>query len=237
MIDLYVSVSKVDEYRKMVLASDDEPWLSEDKLIKSIVAPEPLGWQAKWGEALQALIADGGKSCEYVTRDNYIVHWPEAIVREASDSWPKGCVFERSAVRDYETRSWRATVAGRIDAACGLEIIEGKARFGLADLPNYAESLQWRLYLNALPWARCVNYRIHEIGGMYADHDTKELRIAKDGPTLKAIHTFSMWRQPNTEAECMEWVSRFVEWAQARKLESYLMPREKQEPVTVEARS
>lgn len=221
MLSLYVSASKIDEFRKVVRAEEHETWLSEEKLIKAITDPEPLGWQATWGSALHDLIADGGVSGDWTSREGQTVHWPLEIVQECARAWPAGCIFERRAIRDYRGPGWTLTVGGRTDGVRGLGIIEGKTRFGYVTAQDYAESLQWRLYLAALPWAHSVQYRVHEIGGMRSDDDG-DLVIAKGGPVLKGIHTFTMWRQPDIEAQAQHWAGRFVDWARAKGLTDYL---------------
>lgn len=238
MLSLYVSASRLDQYRKMVQATEDQWWLTEEKFVKSITEREPQGWQARYGEALQGIIENGGKSWSFTNRDGVTTEWPAEIVKAVCDGWPKGCVYERRAPFTYESPRWSVTVGSRTDAVAGLSIIEGKCRFGQADMEDYAESLQWRLYLCALPWAVRVVYRIHEIGGMYSDKETGELRISKNGIYLKGIHEFSMWRQPGLEEEVKEWIGRFVEWAQAKGLTQYMAPREwKSDDVGLEERS
>lgn len=178
---LYVSASRIEQFRKVMT----EEWGDEQEFIRSFTHPEPLGWQALYGEALGACIADPSRwrqadgSYLWTSRDGQAVKWDGAIVNPCVNSWPQGCVFEKKANSYWTTVSGdQLEVGGRTDAACGRVIVEGKARFGQAKPSEWVESLQWRFYLAAHPWAWCVEYRIHEIGGMYSDKKTGGLRIA-----------------------------------------------------------
>lgn len=223
-MDLYVSASRVDEFRRVVQTD----WAQEAMLIASIRERGTLGWQAQYGTALHACIEDPDRwrladgSYLYVPHGydgvEKAVKWPAAIVDECVNAWPKGCVFERRWWKDYDVSGHKVTVAGRIDAAWGIQIVEGKTKFGHVEPTEFADSLQWRFYLHGNPWAHGVQYRIHEIGGLYADKDTGELRIAKGGARLEQIHAFTMWRQPDLEKPLEQWLAEFVSWAQNRGL-------------------
>ena len=221
---LYVSASRVDEFRKVV----ETDWAQEALLISSIRERTQLGWQAQYGTALHACIeeparwrvADG--SYLYVPHGNdgvaSTLKWPAVVVDACVAAWPKGCVWERRCEKDYTVDGEPVTIAGRIDAAHGLVIVEGKTKFGHVDPTEFADSLQWRFYLDANPWAACVEYRLHEIGGMYSDKETGELRIAKGCPKLEEIHVFRMWRQPELSEPIERWLREFIAWAKNRGL-------------------
>lgn len=220
---LYVAASRVDEFKKVV----ETDWAKESQLISSIRERAQLGWQAQFGTALHACIeepdrwriADGSYLYVPYGRDAGLEPraWPASVVDPCVAAWPKGCVHERRCEKDYLIDGETVTVAGRIDAAHGVGIIEGKTKFGHVEPTEYADSLQWRFYLDANDWARYVEYRLHEIGGMYADDDG-QLRIAKDGPRLEEIHVFRMWRQPRLEEPILRWIAEFVAWAKNRGL-------------------
>lgn len=177
---LRVSVSRIEELRKVMTTE----WATERLLIDSIREPSQLAGLARYGEALHACIekpaekrqADG--SYAHVERDGLTYTWPAAIVEPCAAAWPTGCVFEKRAERDYRVGPHVVTVAGRVDSTRGLGIIEGKTRFGAVEPIDYAASLQWQFYLDMLPWARFVEYRIHEIGGTYADKSTDQVRFS-----------------------------------------------------------
>lgn len=226
-MDLYASVTRVDEFRRVSTTE----WASEDMLAKSISERTPLGWQGLYGEALHAGIeatVKGGVPLdgfyEYTSREGARASWPGSIVNACADAWPKPCVFERRCHEMYRLADDVLEIGGRIDAAHGVVIVEGKTKFGYFVADDYAESLQWRFYLDANPWARCVEYRVHEIGGMYADKNTGELRISRNGIVLDDIHAFRVWRQDGIRDELVVWMERFVEWAKRRRLTPHLRP-------------
>jgi len=222
-MNLYASVSRVDEFRRVV----ETEWASEAVFVKSIRERAPLGWQAQWGTALHACIQDPGRwrvadgSYLYVPHEHDGVAgpiaWPAAIVDPCVAEWPRGCVFERRCEKDYRIGGDTITVAGRVDAMHGLILIEGKTKFGYVDPVEVGDSLQWQFYLDMLPWAVAVEYRLHEIGGLYSDDDGK-LRIAKGGPRLEEIHVFRMWRQAEMAEKLERWIAEFVAWARDRGL-------------------
>lgn len=219
MGDLYVSVSRVDEFKKVSTMD----WASEDRLIRSIRDREPLGWQALHGEALHSCIETG--RTEWTSREGQTVRWSREIVDACRKEWPFPCVFERRCQVEYEIHGRKVTISGRNDAAHGVVIVEGKTKFGQVHLEDYVDALQWRFYLDMNPWARCVEYRIHEIGGMYSDKKTGELRISKrNGVRLEGIHVFRMWRQDGIRDDLVAWTDRFVVWADKKGLTQYLKP-------------
>lgn len=215
---LYVSVSRVDEFKKVSTIE----WATEERLISSIRDREPLGWQAQYGSALHACIETG--NTEWTSREGQTYRWSRAIVDACRKGWPFPCVFERRCQKDYPIDGRTVTVSGRNDAAHGVVIVEGKTKFGHVDVQDYVDSLQWRFYLDMVPWARCVEYRIHQVGGMYSDKNTGQLRIAKTGVRLEDIHAFRMWRQAGLENDIQTWLSRFVAWADKKGLAGYLKP-------------
>lgn len=168
-MNLRVSVSKLEDFRKV----SETEWARESMLLDSIRNPTPLGWQARYGEALHAAIEDPAGTRQpdgtysFVGQDGKPYSWPAHIVEPCQAAWPKGSIFERRITWTYRVRGHEVTVAGRADSVLGLYVIEGKTRFGPVEPIDYADSLQWQCYLDMLPWAQCVEYRIHEIGGMY----------------------------------------------------------------------
>ncbi len=221
-MNLRVSVSRVDDFRKVVLTD----YATEANLVRSIKEPFSLGWQAQWGTALHACIEDpegtrrpdGSHAFLGETGASYV--WPGEIVRACVESWPKGCVFERRLRRDYYVRGHNVVVSGRTDGTLGLFHVEGKTRFGTVYLDSYYQSLQWQFYLECTPWARGVEYRIHEIGGM--KDEGGELHVVKGGPRLEEIHVFRVWREPGISRNCRYWLEEFIGWAESRGLLPFL---------------
>ncbi len=223
-MNLRISVSRIDEFRRVVLTD----YATEASLIRSIKEPVILGWQARYGEALHACIEDpeGTRrpdgSHAFLGPSGEPYTWSGEIVRACVEAWPKGCVFERRLGRDYYGVSGhKVTVSGRTDGTLGLLHIEGKTRFGTVYLDSYYQSLQWQFYLECTPWARGVEYRIHEIGGMNDENGT--LHIVKGGPRLEAIHAFRVWREPAIARNCRYWLEEFVAWADSRGLLPFLV--------------
>lgn len=179
-MNLRVSVSKLESFRKVC----ETEWAKESELLREITDPTPLGWQARYGEALHSAIEDPEGTLQpdgthsIVGQDGNTYSWPGEIVSACHAAWPKGCIFERRLERDYWIRGHRVTVAGRADSVLGVVIVEGKTRFGYVYAEEYSESLQWQCYLDAARWAHCVEYRIHEIGGMYADKESGDVRFS-----------------------------------------------------------
>lgn len=217
-MDLHVAASRVDEFRRV--ATTD--WCPEDRLVKSITTREPLGWQALYGEALHECIQTG--LYEWTSKEGQTVKWKPAIVDECRASWPRPCIFERRCQKDYVVNGHRVTVSGRTDGSHGVGIIEGKTKFGFFALEDYTSSLQWKFYLDMLPWARYVEYRVHEIGGMYTDKRTGQMRIAKGGVRLEDIHVWRMWRQDGIGDDIALWLGEFVAWAIKKGLAKHLVP-------------
>lgn len=224
---LYASVSKLASFHRVIVG--DASWETEDQLVQDIKEPKPSGWHAMWGSGLHGAIGEperwrqpDGSYLWTDERTGQSVTWPAEIVDECRRAWPIGSVFERPMYKDYYALGRTLKASARVDAHAGLGIVEGKTKFAQLDLDDFVSSFQWRLYLDMCPWARYVEYRIHQIGGV-RDEGGHPV-VAKDGLYLKDIHAFRCWRQPGNDELCQELVERFVEWALSRGLEPWLVP-------------
>ena len=227
---MYLSVSKLDAFRLM--ATTD--WKKESEVVDAIKGTATYGWQAKYGTGLHGCIEDPPRwwsedQGKYIhtDRDGTVTSWPREIVDACASAWPRPCVFEQSFKAEYSIDNKLVTLGGRIDAEHGLVIVEGKTKFGYFDPFDYSDSIQWRCYLDANQWAKCVEYRVHEIGGMYTDKETGDLRFSKSGPILEEIHAWKQWRQDDTHETVVRWLREFISWAESRGLTGYLKPWER----------
>lgn len=223
---LRISPTTVEEFRKVV--DTDLPFATEEKLVDSVARRGTVGWQAHWGTALHAFIeapdtyrsTDG--TCYRYPRDTADpIVYPAEVVDPCVTSWPRPCVFERPMERTaLLVVGHEVLVSGRADALHGLVIVEGKTRFGPVYVDSYADSFQPMAYLWCLPWASCVEFRVHEIRGVKDEGGVPS--VSSSGLTLAAIHVFRVWRQADLEDRVTDLLGRFVEWAESRDLLDYL---------------
>lgn len=107
----------------------------------------------------------------------------------------------------FEVRGEPVVVTGHVDWIRGLLVQDHKCKFSSPDPRDYEQSLQWRLYL-AIFGADVFRYNLFH----FADPSPEGYCH------LKETVSFRFWRYPNLEADCREWLARFVDWLDSRRL-------------------
>lgn len=101
-------------------------------------------------------------------------------------------------------------IEGTADLVCGLSLQDHKAKFSQPDARDYEDSLQWRFYL-----------AIHEAS--WFRYNLFDFKDPKEGYCeLKQIVSFRFWPYLGMEAELRGWITRFLDWAEARGLAHFL---------------
>lgn len=115
--------------------------------------------------------------------------------------------------RYFQAGGQRVLVEGTADHVHGLDLQDHKTKFSAPDARDYEPSLQWRFYL-----------LIHQ--GAWLRYNLFDFSQPKEGfCELRDIVSFSMWPYVGMEADCREWIGRFLDWASDRGLLPYLEPK------------
>lgn len=209
-----VRVSTLESFRRVV----DTEYGDEAELIESVKRGQeggPTNWKMEAGTAFHALLADPMVAEGCPGRDELIEEGQFSFltwdVAEAQQHVGHG-LYEIQARKAFlvNGKSRPIEVRGAADWLRGLVIQGHKCKFSAPDARDYEASLQWRFYL-LLHEARVFRYNL------FSFKDPKEGFCEMTG-----ITSFKFWAYPNLETECREWLSRFVEWAEARHLVPYL---------------
>lgn len=212
--------STLEEFRRLV----ETEWGDEARLAAYIEAgqtdPSP-NWQARAGTAWHAVLEDPESHYDFET-DVYAV---------PDDSHPAGCYrFASADVNaaallvlgqgdwEVEARIIYQTSAGPVEVSCtadhraGLVVSDNKTKWGsAADIADYEDALQWRLYLEA---HKCDVFRYL----FWEFREPDEAGFCE----LRNFWSCRFWRYDRMSEDCRQWCDRFARWAKARGLLRHL---------------
>lgn len=204
-------VSTLESFRRVV----DTEYGDEAELIASVKRGQeggPTNWKMEAGTAFHVLLADP-MALEGVNQDEAIQEGDYAFLASDLDEAKQHVghgLHEIQARKSFLVDGRLVEVRGTADWLRGLVIQDHKCKFSAPDARDYEASLQWRFYL-LLHEARVFRYNLFSF------------KDPKDGfCEMTGITSFKFWAYPDLETECREWLSRFVEWAEARHLIPYL---------------
>lgn len=219
---IYLRASTLDSFRKCI----ETDYGDEDRLAESIKAGQANSdgnWQSKAGTAFHAVLAspeshavkiiDEFADGTVVPRDEYrsekYSFYGEHVRAALEHVGPGLC--EVRAAKLIPTRHGTVALSGQADRVQGLMVRDAKCTWSPIDPEQYELSLQWRSYL-----------LIHGCGGFV--YDIFRFDEPKDGGEngglceLKEMYSFRMWNYPNLTTDVIEWLNRFLDWAEARGL-------------------
>lgn len=207
---LRVSTTTLEAYRRLVQTDFGTDAELADQVMGKPWTPT---WQMNAGTAWHKVLetSAGGWSGGDFVREGHFSFGPMKAINEAIHHIGPG-VWEVKATHVFELDWLKVNVVAKADHVRGLVIQDNKAKFSQADARDYEAALQWRFYL-LCHGAQCVRYNLFPF---------KEPAQNSDLYTLKEIISFRFWAYPELECDCLAWVSRFVNWADAKGLLPYL---------------
>ena len=200
-----VSVTQLESFRRVIQTQYGD----EAELIASIEGqPFTPSWQMRAGSAWHALLAGGeqGEADEF--------RFSAEDVAGAKNSCTGG-LCELKATRTAIVDRVPVVVSAMADRLTGATVTEHKATFSAPDTRSYEASLQWRYYLWVFG-ASCVEYRLWH----FSESD-------KAGQPMRLLGhvSFRCWPYERLEADCLEWLTEFYHWVQAKGLAKHLEKR------------
>lgn len=98
-------------------------------------------------------------------------------------------------------------VTGHVDWIYGLMVQDHKCKFSTPDAKDYEPSVQWRFYLSLFE-ANVFRYNLFHFSDPSPENYCH----------LKETVSFRFWRYDGMEAECIQWLARFLDWLDSRRL-------------------
>lgn len=194
-----VSTTHLETFRRI----EETEWGDESELIAQIMGkPFTPSWQMLAGSQWDAALSGEPAANRYTFAT-------EDILKARAHIGPG--LWQVKDAKLATVCGQPVTVVAQVDHILGLTIQENKAKFSPADPKDYEPSLQWRFYLWVHGAAKC-RYNLFS----FADPDDDGLC------RLREITSFSFFPYDALESECMEWLTRFVDWAWTRRLLPHL---------------
>lgn len=119
-------------------------------------------------------------------------------------------LHEVKALRVWQIGPHAVNVVAQADHVNGLALQEHKTKFSPPDPKDYEPSLQWRFYL-AVHGAAVLRYNLWH----FKEPDDGFLE-------LRGAVSFRLWPYAGLESDCRAWLTRFVEWAESKRLLGHL---------------
>lgn len=219
-----ISVTTLETYRKY-LAGD--PWMNQQKMIEAITTPFQGNEYTRIGSAFHSIVEQGEDALELVLgSEKYHVmveDWRVAfnqkqveIALRYRNKLPYA-FHEESIGREFTTPSMPIWVNGRMDVLHGTYIRDIKTKYSPVKYSDYADSAQWRFYLD-LTGLDTFYFDLFEFPGYKIDrdgYDVSELGIKPYG-AIECI------RYDGMEADNQNLVNDFTDFIVRNRLTDYL---------------
>lgn len=220
-----IRVTQLEAFRRF-LANGDHSWyeITEQSVIDSITGEFKGNCKTRIGTAFHSIVED----CAATTRNEMVangyifdidgynvalnINHISLALRYRNEH--PDAFHEVRMAKDYG----RAIVSGCADMIDGLEIRDIKTKFSTPTDADYIDSAQWRFYLDIFG-ADTFHYDLFVFSG-YKDtmeHDVRECTMMRYTPAI------TCYRYPRMEADNLELVNAFMDWAESRNLTQYLM--------------
>ena len=223
-----ISITTLEADRKY-LAGDE--WSSQEKMIESLITPFRGNEYTRIGSAFHAIVEQGETVIEElqemgkfrVTVDGWPVIFNEEQVAIALKYRAKlpYAFHEEWIGREFDTPSMPIWVHGRVDVLHGIFIRDIKTKYSKVEYDDYAESAQWKFYLD-LTGLDTFYFDLFEFPGYKIDkhgYDVSSLGIRPYG-AIECI------RYDGMVEENKQLVCDFTDFIVRNNLTKYLKERE-----------
>lgn len=185
--------------------------MSESDLLASIRGEFKPNRVMQLGSAFHSIL-ETPEACVQPSGD-YVsdgILFPGGVVEECLPLFDRSGAFEVKATKEYRINGQTWTVVSKADQLVRLDVVENKTKWSVFDLDRYAESFQWRFYVDVYGALR-VRYNVFCLSE-YADGEIG----------LRSIEQFNLYPYPRLAADCRALLAEFVEYATKRDLYGYL---------------
>ena len=222
-----IAITTLETYRKY-LAGDE--WTTQESLIQGLITPFQGNAYTRIGTAFHAIVEQGEAVIEelpemgkfQVTVEGWPVIFNEAQIAMALKYRAKlpYAFHEEWIGREFDTPSMPIWVHGKVDVLHGTFIRDIKTKYSKVKYEDYAESAQWKLYLDLtgldtfyFDLFEFPNYKIDKHG-----YDVSSLGIQPYG-AIECI------RYDGMEEENRQLVCDFTDFIVKHNLTKYLKDR------------
>lgn len=222
-----ISITTLETYRKF-LAGDE--WTTQESLIQGLITPFQGNEYTRIGSAFHAIVEQGESVIEElpemgkfrVTVEGWPVIFNEEQVAMALKYRSKlpYAFHEEWIGREFDTPSMKIWVHGRVDVLHGTFVRDIKTKYSQIKYDDYAESAQWKLYLD-LTGLDTFYFDLFEFPGYKIDkhgYDVSSLGIRPYG-AIECI------RYKGMEEENKQLVCDFTDFIVKQNLTQYLKDR------------
>ncbi len=215
MRPIKISVTNLEAFRRIC----EEQYAFEGELIDSIKGKRTESWQARAGTGVHSLLERGPLAVgeEFPCGDYLVDQETDAAIRQAVVLPPADERTPECKIYTPIAGPIPVVLSGRIDLLWGSILFDHKCKFSSWAAQDYEPSLQWRLYL-LMTGCRCFVYNVLSF---YEPKEKGDLLRFKGAEVLR------FWAYPAIGEDCVQWIGRFMEWAQQRRLLGYLEMKEK----------
>lgn len=148
-----VSVTNLEAFRLF----RDEEWMTYDRLMASLAGTEPQDVKMAASAAFHDILRDiGPGDVDRLSRGRFTFN-----LSRVEGTLILQPLRELRAYKVYNVLGEDVTVSGRVDASDGVMVSDHKIKFGQFDAEGYADSMQWRLYLDMIR-GYSFNYNVFE---------------------------------------------------------------------------
>lgn len=214
---LRVSTTTLESFR--LYMNPEQEWMEEAELLATIrgeFTPTP---EIKLGRAFGKLLETpekyGDQVVGYEIDEFYAA---PATMAPALELFDRRGVFEAKATKQYGD----VVVVSKVDYLYGAGIHENKTTVKGFDFEKYAESCQWRFYLDAFE-AAFARYNVFLLG--QDDEHPNYAGTARE-ILLKGIESFNLFPYAELHSDCASLVRQFRAYAKLRGLEELLRERQ-----------
>lgn len=128
-------------------------------------------------------------------------------------------IYEVPVQKVYETKYGPFLVSGRTDGIEGRDVNDNKCKFGTPDFRAYADSYQWRYYLDMLGLSTFF-YDVYEVKGFEALKGVSPYQLP--GVAFKSYPRLHCSRYNGLSDDCRLMLQDFVEYLEMRRLWAFL---------------
>lgn len=210
-----INPNMLESYR--LWRDPEQEWMSEAELqdtIKGVFTPNPaiLLGQAfgRCIEKAEKYKKTGGYAVPVRVNDQWQMYWfSDAVMDPVLSRFDRRGVFEAKVATQYG----ECLVVSKADHILGAHINEIKATTGYFNFDKYADSCQWRFYLDMFG-ASSLAYHVFMLDD--------EL----EGIQLRGTESLKLYPYPALHQDCMNLIEDFVSYVKARGLYQGLADRQ-----------
>lgn len=222
-----ISVTTLEKYRRVV--NQVSPYDTEEALLESLKGLFTGNDKTRTGSAYHKII-EGQFDLTTLTKQKLLFYKAENVIFNQDQALPAldykklhlNMVHEMSTSKIYQTVFGPIQVSMRVDGIEGNNIRDIKCKFRDVNFSEYADSYQWRFYLDALQ-TDIFYYDLFEFQGFSYTLTEKDMILSSD-TVVVAHEPFQCLRYDDMHADLVTLLNSFLDYLQIHNYQNYLKP-------------